>query len=519
LPLTLMFVTASLVAGAIRMMLLWASTRIAFSTGADLGIDVYRRTLYQPFHVHVARNSSEVISGIVNKVNGVVFGVLQPSLMLLSSLLLLIAIMLTLIAIDPLMALLASISFGVSYGFITWMSRHRVHRNSERIAFEQTQVVKALQEGLGGIRDVLLDGSQSVYCDIYRKADIPLRRAQGNNIFIGGSPRYIMEALGMSLIAVLAYSFNGQSGGIVSVLPVLGALALGAQRLLPALQTIYSAWTSIAGAHASLDDTIELLEQPVLEEALQPGLVPLLLQRDIRFKDVSFRYADNGPWVLEGIDLAIPKGSRVGFVGNTGGGKSTALDLLMGLLLPTKGALLLDDQHLKGDRLRSWQRSIAHVPQSIYLADASIAENIAFGVAPQDIDLDRVKEAAQQAQIGDFIENRLEGYQATVGEQGIRLSGGQRQRLGIARALYKRASVLVFDEATSALDNATEQSVMEAIKGLSGDLTILLIAHRLSTIKHCDIVVELDQGRIVAQGTYDDLLEHSASFRKMAMPA
>jgi ATP-binding cassette subfamily B protein len=326
-----------------------------------------------------------------------------------------------------------------------------------------------------------------------------------------------MEALGMSLIAVLAYSFNGQSGGIASVLPVLGALALGAQRLLPALQTIYSAWTSIAGSHASLDDTIELLEQPVLEKALQPGFVPLLLQRDIRFKDVSFRYADNGPWVLEGIDLAIPKGSRVGFVGNTGGGKSTALDLLMGLLLPTKGALLLDDQHLKGDRLRAWQRSIAHVPQSIYLADASIAENIAFGVAPQDIDLDRVKEAAQQAQIGDFIENCLEGYQATVGEQGIRLSGGQRQRLGIARALYKRASVLVFDEATSALDNATEQSVMEAIKGLSGDLTILLIAHRLSTIKHCDIVVELDQGHIVAQGTYDDLLEHSASFRKMAM--
>ena len=518
LPLTLMFVTASLVAGAIRMMLLWASTRIAFSAGADLGIDVYRRTLYQPFHVHVARNSSEVISGIINKVNGVVFGALQPSLMLLSSLLLLIAIMLTLIAIDPLMALLASISFGVSYGFITWMSRHRVHSNSERIAFEQTQVVKALQEGLGGIRDVLLDGSQSVYCDIYRKADIPLRRAQGNNIFIGGSPRYIMEALGMSLIAVLAYSFNGNSGGIASVLPVLGALALGAQRLLPALQTIYSAWTSIAGSHASLDDTIELLEQPVLEEALQPAPVPLLLQRDIRFKDVSFRYADNGPWVLEGIDLAIPKGSRIGFVGNTGGGKSTALDLLMGLLLPTKGALLLDDQHLKGDRLRAWQRSIAHVPQSIYLADASIAENIAFGVAPQDIDLDRVKEAAQQAQIGDFIENLLEGYKATVGEQGIRLSGGQRQRLGIARALYKRASVLVFDEATSALDNATEQLVMEAIKGLSGDLTILLIAHRLSTIKQCDIVVELDQGRIVAQGTYDYLLEHSASFHKMAMP-
>ena len=516
LPLTVAFAMAALIAGATRILLLWASTRLAFASGADLGIEVYRRTLYQPYRVHVARNSSEVISGITNKVNGVVFGVLLPLLTLLISTVLLVAIMLALITIDPMVASVAAVGFGASYALITWMSRRRLHRNSQRIAYEQTQVVKALQEGLGGIRDVLLDGMQPVYCDIYRQADYPLRRAQGNNVFIGGSPRYVMEAMGIVLIAALAYALSRQVGGIATALPVLGALALGAQRLLPALQQIYSAWASIAGSLASLADTIALLDQPLPADLLQPAPAPLLIQNAIRFDAVRFRYTGDGPWVLDSLNLTISKGARVGFVGSTGSGKSTTLDLLMGLLMPTLGELLVDGQPVSGNRLRAWQRSIAHVPQSIYLADATLAENIAFGVPPDAIDLDRVQQAARQAQIADFIESSLEGYQAYVGERGIRLSGGQRQRIGIARALYKQASVLVFDEATSALDNATEQSVMDAIEGLSSDLTILLIAHRLTTVRRCDTIVELEHGRVVAQGTYEQLLERSPSFRRMA---
>ncbi len=516
LPLTVAFAAAALIAGVIRILLLWASIRLAVASGADLSIEVYRRTLYQPYRVHVARNSSEVISGITNKVNGVVFSVLLPLLTLLSSTVLLVAIMLALLAIDPMVASVAAVGFGASYALITWMSRRRLYRNSQRIAYEQTQVVKALQEGLGGIRDVLLDGTQPVYCDIYRQADHPLRRAQGNNSFIGQSPRYIMEALGMVLIAALAYALSRQAGGIATALPVLGALALGAQRLLPALQQIYSAWANIAGSHASLADTIELLDQPLPAELLQPAPAPLLFQKDIQFRGVRFRYTGDGPWVLDGLSLVIAKGARVGFVGSTGSGKSTTLDLLMGLLMPTEGELLVDGQPISGNRLRAWQRSIAHVPQSIYLADTTLAENIAFGVPPEAIDLDRVQQAARQAQIADFIESSPQGYQAYVGERGIRLSGGQRQRIGIARALYKQASVLVFDEATSALDNATEQSVMDAIEGLSSDLTILLIAHRLTTVRRCDTIVELEHGRVVAQGTYEHLLECSPSFRRMA---
>jgi ATP-binding cassette subfamily B protein len=231
---------------------------------------------------------------------------------------------------------------------------------------------------------------------------------------------------------------------------------------------------------------------------------------------VRFSYANNGPWVLDGINLLILKGSRVGFVGSTGSGKSTTLDLLMGLLMPTEGKLLVDGQSISGNHLRAWQRTIAHVPQSIYLADSTLAENIAFGVPFKAIDLDRVQQAARQAQIADFIESSPEGYLAYVGERGIRLSGGQRQRIGIARALYKQVSVLVFDEATSALDNSTEQSVMDAIEGLNRDITVLLIAHRLTTVRRCDTIVELDHGRVMAHGTYEQLLECSPSFRRMA---
>ena len=429
---------------------------------------------------------------------------------------LLVAIMFALVVINPVVAMIATAGFGSCYGLITWLARRRLHRNGQLIAQEHTQVVKALQEGLGGIRDVLLDGTQPVYCEFYRQADQRWRLAQGENVFIGQSPRFAMEALGMVLIAGLALSLSRQAGGITAALPVLGALALGAQRMLPVMQQGYAAWTSIGGSHASFADTIKLLDQPLPPELTRPVPVPLSFHESIRFNNVRFRYTHDGPWVLDDLNVTVPKGARMGFVGSTGSGKSTLMDVLMGLLSPSEGELLVDGEPICGDRIRAWQRSIAHVPQSIFLADTSLAENIALGVRREDIDRNRVRMAARQAQIADFIESGPEGYDAVVGERGVRLSGGQRQRIGIARALYKQASVLVLDEATSALDNATEQSVIDAIEGLDRDLTILLIAHRLTTVQHCDSIVELEQGKVVAQGSYEQLIADSSSFRSMA---
>ena len=510
LTITVTFAALALLAGAIRVLLLWASTRIAFATGADLGVDVYQRTLYQPYSVHLARNSSAVISGIVSKVNVVVSGVMLPLLILASSALLVVTIIFALIAIDTLVALVTAVCFGFIYALITWIIRRRLHRNSQCIAYEQTQVIKALQEGLGGIRDVLLGGAQSAYCDVYRRADHSLRRAQGNNIFYGGSPRYIIEALGMMIIAALANILSHEYGGMVTALPVLGALALGAQRLLPALQLSYSSWASIVGGYASLADIIGLLEQPLPEELLHSDPAPLILQKAINFNDVRFRYNRDGPWVLDGLNLNIPKGARVGFIGKTGSGKSTILDLLMALLSPTEGSIMVDEHYISGNNIRAWQQTIAHVPQNIYLADATIAENIAFGVPRGSIDFERVRMAARKAQISDFIESRPQGYQAHVGERGIRLSGGQRQRIGIARALYKLANVIVFDEATSALDNETERTVIEAIECLDDEITILIVAHRLTTLKKCTQVIELEDGKIKRSGTYKDIVNAAA---------
>ncbi|MCX5796574.1 MAG: ABC transporter ATP-binding protein [Elusimicrobia bacterium] len=506
LPLTVAFAAAAVFAAGLRLVVLWVSIRLANATGADLSLEVYRRTLYQPYRVHVARNSSEIISGITQKV-ATATSVLLSLVSIVTSGVLFAAILLTLFAIDPLIATAAVVMFGAGYGVIAWQIRHRLARNSRCIAQEQTQVVKALQEGLGAIRDVLLDGAQAVYCDVYRKAIQQLQRATGENVYMNQFPRYAIEALGMVLISVLSYVLSRRPGGMGGALPVMAAMALGAQRLLPLLQQLYGNWSAVAGAHSSMSDVLDLLDQPLPKDAYLPAPAPLDFHEAISFDNVRFRYGEDGPWVLDGINLTIRKGARVGFVGSTGSGKSTALDLLMSLLEPTQGRILVDGQLIGEELRRAWQSAIAHVPQSIFLADTSIAENIAFGVPPQEVDKARVRDAAAQAQISAFIEGRPGGYDALVGERGIRLSGGQRQRIGIARALYKQATVLIFDEATSALDSVTEKAVIDAIENLNKDLTVLIIAHRFSTLQNCDTIFQLERGRIIAQGSYEHFLK------------
>ena len=504
LPLSIAFGLSAIIAGVMRLLLLWASTRVSYSTGADLSISIYRRTLYQPYSVHCARNSSEIINGISNKTSGVIH-IINMFLLLVSSTIVLVVILAALLALEPYIAFLAFSGFGLIYFLIIRITRKQLLRNGERIARESTHVIKSLQEGLGGIRDVLIDGSQATYCEIYRNADLPMRRAQGNNSFISTSPRYGVEALGMLLIASLAYSLAQQPDGIARAIPVLGALALGAQRLLPVLQQAYSAWTNIRGSQALMQDTLELLDQPLPTYANETVTVALPFKKDITFNKVSFRYGLDGPLVLREIDLTIAKGSRIGFIGTTGSGKSTLLDLAMGLLQPTAGTLEVDQQVITLENHRAWQSHIAHVPQAIFLADSTIAENIAFGVAKDKIDYALVRQAAEQAQIARSIESWPRQYQTLVGERGVRLSGGQRQRIGIARALYKKADVIIFDEATSALDSETELAVMQAIENLSKHLTLLIIAHRISTLKNCSQIVVLGDGGVNRVATYQEI--------------
>jgi len=491
LPLTVAFSLSVLMAGAMRLLLLWVSIKLSFSVGADLSNSIYSRTLYQPYAVHISRNSSEIINGVTVKTSEVIFFILIPSLTFISACVTFTAIIVALISVVPVTALAAIGGFAAIYAFIIRLNRNRLRIDSQHIARESTNVIKSLQEGLGGIRDVLIDGAQATFCANYRNADQILRRAQGNNQFISQSPRYGIEALGILLIATLAYVLTQQSGSIAKTIPILAALALGMQRLLPNLQQIYWAWSTIHGAQASLQDVLELLDQALPDYADQPAAKPLPFQYRISLKQLSFRYNQQSPWVLKNLDLTIAKGSRIGFIGATGCGKSTLLDIIMGLLQPTDGTLEIDDQLITADNHRSWQAHIAHVPQVIFLADSSIEENIAFGVHKDRIDHDRVRQAARQAQLADIIESWPDKYLTVVGERGVQMSGGQCQRIGIARALYKQSDVIIFDESTSALDSDTEEAVMQAIEALSDDLTILIIAHRLTTLKNCTEIVEL----------------------------
>ncbi len=508
LPLTLAFCFAVLIAGSMRLTMLWVNSRLSFAAGAELSINIYRRTLYQPYSVHVARNSSEIINGIASKTNNTI-NTINSIITIIATFFTLTGILVTLLILEPFIGLAVFGGFGVIYTLIIRFTRIRLLTNGHIIARESTNVIKSIQEGLGGIRDVLIDANQNVYCQIYTRADQPLRRAQGNNAFISSSPRFLMEALGILLIAFIAYIMSQQPNGIAKGIPMLGAFALGAQRLLPLLQQVYSAWSSFQGSRVSLQDTLELLDQPIPNYAYQSPTSSFPFRKHIKLKQISFRYSREGPWVISNLNLTINKGSRVGFIGTTGSGKSTLLDIVMGLLEPTIGCIYVDDKLITQDNQRGWQCQIAHVPQVIFLFDSTIEENIAFGVPKKEINHNRVQQAAQQAQIASFIESLPNKYKSFVGERGIGLSVGQRQRIGIARALYKKADVIIFDEATSALDSETEQEVMTALEFISSDITILMIAHRLSTLKGCSQIVEIVDGGVRQIGTYEDVVNKS----------
>jgi ATP-binding cassette subfamily B protein len=311
----------------------------------------------------------------------------------------------------------------------------------------------------------------------------------------------------MVLIAGLAYVLAASPSGITDSIPVLGALALGATRLLPVLQQAYASLSNLRGSQSILKETLNLLKQTLPVHADESLPAPIHFKHNITLTNLAFRYTENTPWVLQpSLSFSIQKGSRIGFIGDTGCGKSTLLDIIMGLLQPTNGTLAIDGVNINELNQRGWQAHIAHVPQSIFLADTSITENIAFGVPTEQIDHDRVRQAAQKAQISDTIESLGEQYNTEVGERGVQLSGGQRQRIGIARALYKEADLIVFDEATSALDNDTERAVMEAIDNLGDEITVIIVAHRLTTLKNCTQVIELEDGQIGRSGSYKHMI-------------
>ncbi|WP_420606017.1 ABC transporter ATP-binding protein [Novosphingopyxis sp.] len=504
---TALLVLIAVGSAIVRLALIWILQKFIFGVGYDIGTQVYRRTLYRPYSFHIARNSSDIVAA-VNMVQIVINSVLRPIMLLLTSGFVAVFIIAGLLIVDAFTAMLATASFVIIYVTVSFFSKRVLRANSKLIAAAQIDRVRAVQEGMGGIRDVILDRSQPVFIRTFAASEGRLRSAQATNNFIGQAPRYVVEASGMIVIALLALYFSARPGGVIAALPTLGALAIGAQRLMPLVQQVYNGWTTVHGNSAITEDVIELLEEA--DEVVDYGVervVPMPFDSEIGIRDLTFQYADTDRPALDGLTLSVRKGERIGVIGKTGSGKSTFMDLLMALLDPTSGEIRIDGKSLTPDNRRAWQAQVVHVPQSIFLTDSSMAANIAFGQRDSDIDEKRLHEAARKADIHNFIMSLPRGYDTPVGERGVRISGGQRQRIGIARALYKGGTVMVLDEATSALDDQTETAVMDSIAALGDDLTIFMIAHRLSTVRHCDRIVRIAGGKIVAVGTYQDVVE------------
>jgi ATP-binding cassette subfamily B protein len=499
-----LLVAIAVIAAAIRLALLWGSQIFFYALGHTLSMGVYARVLHRPYTRHVIENSATTIAAM-QKVQFVLGNVLLPAAAGVTAAVVALFILAALIAIDARTALIAAACFGLLYALVSRLTRRRLYANSDTASSALKGRVQILQEGLGGIRDVLIDHSQAQFLAKFATIDLQFTRAQATNQFLAAAPRYVVEAAGVVLIAVIAVFVSGRPGGLSGALPMLGALALGAQRLLPLIQQTYFSWAQIYGHRAALVEVGQLLAEPLPPAiAADNRLAPLT--GTVTFRNVTFAYPGERGTALQEIDLAIRPGARIGLVGPSGAGKSTFVDLLLGLLDPTGGAVLIDGQRLDDSTRAAWQAAVAHVPQAIFLADGSIAENIAFGRTGEAIDMARLREAARLAEIDAFIATLPQGYDTFVGERGVRLSGGQRQRIGIARALYKEARVLVLDEATSALDEATESAVMQAVDQLPRELTLVIVAHRLSTLRVCEEIVRLEAGRVVQVGSFAEVI-------------
>lgn len=505
LPLTIIFIVATILSAIVRLLLLYVSTKFSFATGGDLSVNIYRRNLYQDYSTHISNNTSEVIDGIITKTNSIVGKILVPVLAIISSVIMMLSIFAIVIFIDPLVSLITISTFGLLYWVVAFFTKKSLARNSHLISSKSTQMVKSLQEGLGGVRDVIIDGTQEFYCKIYKDADFTFRSASGQNVFIASSPRYLMEAIGMILITILAYVLTSQEKGILGAIPVLGALAISAQKLFPVLQTAYYSYATIKGSKSSFHDVLNLLNRPLSYSFNDNPDQKIPFDRTIAFRDLSFRHTKDSPLILKNINLTFKKGETIGFIGETGSGKSTLLDILMSLLAPTSGELLIDDKVITIDNRRSWQMRISHVPQSIFLTDSTIEANIAFGIELKKVDDHKINLASKRAQLLEFINDLKDRNKTFIGERGVQLSGGQRQRIGIARALYKNSDVIIFDEATSALDNHTEQKIMHEIEQLKDNKTVFIVAHRITTLKNCDRIIRINKDHKVEILDYNQL--------------
>lgn len=494
----------------------WALLRYTHMREYSLGIRLVAGYLRQPYEWFLSRHSADLSKSVLSEVQEVVTGALIPLMQLLAQGAVVIALLMLLILADPLLALYIGVGLGVGYGGLYMLLRRRLARLGKEREKSNRSRFEILSEAFGGIKELKLAGLEEVLIRRYKQPAKQCAKSITAAQLAKQLPRYALEIIAFGGMLLVVLYLMRTRGSFEGALPLIALYAFGSYRLMPALQQVYAHMATLRFAEPALNNLYADLVQIAPAQSGESILAPLSVEKSIALRGVTYAYPNSQVAAVHNLNLEISARATVGLVGSTGSGKTTTVDIILGLLSPYSGRLEIDGVPIGPDNLRAWQRNLGYVPQNIYLAADTVAGNIAFGVPREEIDLSAVERAARIANLHDFVVNDMpQGYNTQVGERGVCLSGGQRQRVGIARALYHKPQVLVLDEATSALDNLTEQSVMDAVHNLSHEVTIIIIAHRLSTVRECDCIYILEKGGLVGEGTYDELVRDNPQFRRM----
>lgn len=498
----------------------WRLSLYGAKVGAELSDRLYAYYMQKDWQFHASGSSAQLTKQVATESTRITAGIIQPLMRMNAKIVLAILISVSILIYNPVIAVVGLLIFAIAYILLYKLVRKKLVDNGRKISQVSTERFRLMNEGFGGIKDVLLLDRSYDFINRFNSTGRVFARALGLNAGINQVPRYFMELVAFgSMIGLILVLIKLYEGNLGVVLPILAVYALAAFKLLPALQQIYSSIASIKGTSAAfeaIENDLRESSRMIVTQREQKTLQHMDFNQQIVLDRIVFNYPDKEVAAVNDVSMTIPANSVVGLVGASGSGKSTLIDILLGLLTPQSGKIYVDDQRITADNKRSWQNKLGFVPQSIFLSEGTIAENVAFGLPAASIDFEQVNKALKLSNLSELVDELPKGLDTTVGERGIQLSGGQRQRIGIARALYHEANILVFDEATSALDGITEKIIMDAIHDFSGQKTIVMIAHRLKTVQKCDVIYLMKHGKIIDSGTYDQLVENNPEFRKMA---
>lgn len=503
----------------VSMFTTWKMSMFATRVGAEISAKLFNHYLKQDWLFHSSSSSAQLTKKVAVEASRVAIGIVMPLMNMNARMVLSLFMGATIFIYDPMVATIGIIIFMISYFVLFKLVRIELQRNGKAISDTNEERFRLMNEGFGGIKEVLLMGRDFDFIERFNKTSNSLAYSQGTNVTLTQVPRYLMELVTFgSMIALVLYLIVNYNGNLGMILPILSVYALAGFKLLPSFQLIYTSLARIKGNSPGFTSIQKDLTNSLNTEESSSQLQKtfLHLKKQISFKDVTFTYPGNEESAVHNLNITIPVNSVIGIVGPSGSGKSTLIDILLGLINPEKGNLYIDNEAINNGNRRSWQNTIGFVAQNIFLSEGTIAENVAFGVPNNEIDLDKVYKALELAHLSDLIKGYKDGIDTKVGERGVQLSGGQCQRIGIARSLYNNAEILIFDEATSSLDGITERMIMEAIHNFSGKKTIIMIAHRLKTVQKCDKIFFLDKGSVIDEGTYNQLMDTNEHFRNMA---